>query len=141
MSNEAGESAPDTIFEDRDRPRPPPVLWEVACPSCGEAMEYQPAEREGGFFEMEPAEWPVCECGCMFEPAAVRLLDVAASPSDRINAAVADMEHSRRQAADLAMLVRMLYRHVPGDKKIKLKVANYLRRHGLQGSPLRTMGS
>lgn len=38
---------------------------------------------------------------------------------------------------ELATIIRMLVRHVPDDKQIKGTAVDYLRRHGLQGSPLR----
>jgi hypothetical protein len=59
------------IFECKDRPVPYVQRWGIQCPSCGEHMDYEPEESEPGRFVMDPAEWPVCECGCMFEPAAV----------------------------------------------------------------------
>jgi SOS response regulatory protein OraA/RecX len=51
--------------------------------------------------------------------------------------ALMEVSDRQRQVDDLAMLVRMLVRHVPDDKKIKAKALDYLKRHGLQGSPIR----
>lgn len=46
-----------------------------------------------------------------------------------------------RRVDDLAMILRMLVRHVPDDKKITAGALDYLRRHGLEGSPLRDAGA
>ncbi len=64
------------IFEVTDRPVPRAECWIVDCPSCGQDMAYSPKEGDSGEITMDPAEWPVCECGCMFRPADVALVEV-----------------------------------------------------------------
>jgi C4-type Zn-finger protein len=64
-----------TIFEVTDRPIPRPENWVVDCPSCGEGMPYLPTEGDSGEIKLDPAEWPVCACGCMFRPADVSLIE------------------------------------------------------------------
>lgn len=46
---------------------------------------------------------------------------------------------SNRTVDDLAMLVRLLVRYVPETAVIKAGALDYLQRHGLQGSPLRSL--
>ncbi|WP_203595647.1 hypothetical protein, partial [Salipiger sp. PrR003] len=40
-------------------------------------------------------------------------------------------------AEEMAMLIRVLCRHVPAGKQIKANAVDFLRRHGLEGSPFR----
>lgn len=40
-------------------------------------------------------------------------------------------------AEEMAMLIRMLCRHVPAGKQIKARAVDFLRRYGLEGSPFR----
>lgn len=67
---------PDIIFECADRPIPRPESWVVDCPSCGEEMSYLPTEGQSGEITFDAAEWPLCECGCMFRPADMALTEL-----------------------------------------------------------------
>lgn len=40
-------------------------------------------------------------------------------------------------AEEMAMLIRVLCRHVPAGKQIKANAVDFLRRHGLEGSTFR----
>lgn len=62
--------------------------------------------------------------------AYVELSNLAALPPKQGEEPVARVE-------ELAMLIRMLVRHVPDGKQVKASAVDYLRRHGLQGNPLR----
>lgn len=42
-----------------------------------------------------------------------------------------------QQIQDMAMLIRMLARHIPADKSVRQKADAYLKKHNLEGSPLR----
>lgn len=86
---------------------------------------------------------PECvESAYMMADAILALLDAPERP------AIADAPGSDRpgpdavteapRVEDLAMMIRMLVRHVPEGKQIKAKAVDYLRRHGLQGSPFRS---
>ena len=62
-------------YETKERPVPFVRTWAVCCPVCGYELEYEPIETDAGEFELDPANWPVCEaCDVMFEPLPVQVM-------------------------------------------------------------------
>lgn len=62
------------LYECKERLVPFASSWAVGCPSCGKEFEYSPHENDSGAFELDAAEWPVCEdCGVIFTPETVKV--------------------------------------------------------------------